>query len=273
MAAPAFDVSSLREAFRSKDTLIARLNALLDAVEAAKDSEARETALEAWAQEKSGIASQLGELVESKVGKDITKPLEDAGVGAGTRTSRDAPLLRRTAREDHAAPARSKEVTWSLPRQESDVSRAATVPASPARGSSTSGDSSDTCLPISPVEELEEHPQMRSSGPPGDRSPISMRRGSSLPTPSGDSSFQHRRTLELQGRPASFRAASSPTLSPGPTRFRSSSISNTAKIQALAVARASGATPPVSPVQRLSSLKRGLTRSMSMSMKKLVASI
>ncbi|KAJ1465924.1 hypothetical protein T484DRAFT_1863116 [Baffinella frigidus] len=309
MAAPAFDFSSLREAFRSKDTLIARLNALLDAVEAAKDGEARETALEAWAQEKSGIASRLCELVESKVGKDITKPLEDAGVGAGTRTPRDAPFLRptrlrlhtdlpaeqaaatrRDAPEDHVALVRSNKVVFSLPRPESDVSRATTVPESPTRRPSTSGDSSPfdfrtlVTTPDWPVEELDEHThQILSYSRPGDHQ-LNTRRANpperSSPTPFGparSSSSQHRRIQELvlQGDPASFQKQSSlPELSASPTpRFRTASISNTAQMQALAEARAAGPGRPMSPVHTLRWLHRRLSEGFSRSMQELAGSI
>ncbi|KAJ1475982.1 hypothetical protein T484DRAFT_1966822 [Baffinella frigidus] len=109
--APLRRASSVRDACRSKDTLIAQLNALLDAVAAAKDGEEREVALEAWEREKAEIARSLRELVGSmneeniKVVQEITKPLEDArvGAGAGTRTP-EAPAKRPARLFLHGAP-------------------------------------------------------------------------------------------------------------------------------------------------------------------------
>jgi len=75
------EVDRFREACRSKDALFARLDALVDAVETAKDGEEQKTALNAFSQQKVGIARRLSELVDSlKVVQEITRPLEEAGV-------------------------------------------------------------------------------------------------------------------------------------------------------------------------------------------------
>ena len=119
------EVDRFREACRSKDALFARLNVLFDAVETAKDDEEREIALTAFSQQKLGIARRLSELLDSiKVGQEITRPLEDAGVApcvnihavlfAGAalgvpsaHLNEQAAATRRDASEERAAPLRS----------------------------------------------------------------------------------------------------------------------------------------------------------------------
>ena len=105
-----------------KDALFARLDALVDAVETAKDGEEQKTALNAFSRQKVGIARRLSELVDSmQVGQETTKPLEEAGV-AQCRQSRfvllagaalQAAATRRDAPGGHASPLKSNEATFS----------------------------------------------------------------------------------------------------------------------------------------------------------------
>ena len=137
------EADRLREACRSKDALFARLNALVDAVETAKDGEEHDMALNAFAQQKSGIARRLSQLVDSlEVGQEITRPLEEVDVApcrkmhtvlvAGAALGVPAPAsveqaaaTRRDASEERAAP---NNATISMSHLEMAMSVATTRP-------------------------------------------------------------------------------------------------------------------------------------------------
>jgi hypothetical protein len=158
------EVDRFGEACRSRDALFARLSALVDAVETAKDGEEKEMALNAFSQQKLGIARRLSELVDSlKVGQEITRPLEEvdvascrkihpvlvegAALGAPAHPSvEQAAATRRDASEERAAPLKSNNTTISMSHSEIVMSDAAILPQTQPPRSDRTADS--------PIQEL-----------------------------------------------------------------------------------------------------------------------
>ena len=149
------EIDRFREAFRSKQTPLARQHAILDPVERLKDGAEREKALGAFSEQKLQI-----DRFREAFGSRHTRAPFLAPRRPCVSTRGPQAVTRRDAPGGHAAPLMSSEAPFSLSRLESVASDAATPPPSRAPSRITCSSTEGDCQPSHraadpPVEELQ----------------------------------------------------------------------------------------------------------------------
>jgi len=149
------EIDRFREAFRSKQTLLARQHALLDPVERLKDGAEREKALGAFSEQKLQI-----DRFREAFGSRQTRAPSFAPRRPCVSTRGPPAVTRNDAPGGQAAPLMSSEAPFSISHLESVESGAATLPPSRAPSRITCPSTEGDCQPSHraadpPVEELQ----------------------------------------------------------------------------------------------------------------------